>query len=71
MKTTHKTKKKAPAHKRHTNLKSNSDVHPYSEKMNTELKNWRSSISDRFLSHYAIPFTRLVEVKLISLQSKI
>jgi len=67
MKTTHKTKKKASAHKHHASMKS--ETHR-SENINSDFKDWSSAVSNRFISHYAIPFTRLVEAKLISLQSK-
>ena len=71
MKTSHKTKKKVSSHKPHrSHTKSEAQNNTF-EKMNTDMKNWSSSISNRFLSNYAIPFTRLVEAKLISLQSKV
>lgn len=69
MKTSHVKKKKSSLSKKHTPAKSESH-HPI-EKMNTDVKNWSSSISHRFLADYAIPFTRLVEAKLVSLQAKV
>lgn len=36
-----------------------------------EAKSWSSSFSQHLISDYAIPLTRLVEAKLVSLQYKV
>lgn len=72
MKTTHKTKKKSSSsHKQHRAQAKVESDHNSLEKVNSDVKNWGTTISKRFLSNYALPFTRLVEAKLISLQSKV
>lgn len=73
MKTSHKTKKSTSPQKQHR-AHSKAEAHKNFEgfeKMNKDIKNWGNSVSKRFLSNYAIPFARLVEAKLISLQSKV
>lgn len=72
MKTSHKTKKASPR-KQNRNHERNEAQKNFThlEKVNTEMKNWGSTISNRIIKNYAIPFTRLIEAKLISLQSRV
>lgn len=68
LKKTKKTKTSASTHKHASPSHHNTST---ATEASSEIKDWSSSISKKFLSNYAIPFTRLVEAKLISLQAKV
>lgn len=71
MKTNRKSKKKTASLKQYrSQTKTESQSNSF-KKINTDIKNWSSTFSKRFLSNYAIPFAHLVEAKLISLQAKV
>lgn len=67
-------KQKSKAHKKTsaTHKKAHAKTASYgTEGKMEEMKHWSDSVSQRFLANYAIPLTRLVEAKLVSLQHKV
>ena len=72
MKKANSLKSKSPAIQQKKGLKAHpTSVAKATNENLTAARGWSNRFSSRFLSDYALPFTRLIEAKLVSLQHKI